>query len=278
MALEYCLPRIDLRDYLRAYYYFDTEHPTLQPLCAENGNIRIILSGGGIIHTPEGGRSEVTSSFLIGPTMGAYQMEAVAGTRAFGIGISAKGWLALCGLSAEEARDRVINLTCFAGGIASSTINEMQNARNLRDMAVAADRFFEQLLRTRASRRRATPYPEALARWLLNPNNLGLDALISDMDISRRQTDRIAKMYFGASPKFLQRKYRALRAADRIRAGEQSWLSATGGGFYDQSHFIKEFKTFVGVTPHQFIGNQAQLITEIQNQRAGALALPLASF
>lgn len=278
MALEYYMPRIDLRDYVRAYYYFSTDRPAVQPIFAEMSNIRVVLDGGGVLHTADGGRQHISSAFLIGPTMGAYYMEAEAGTRVFGVGIRPQGWLTLCGISAEEATDKIIDLTSFAGGLARSSIDEMKNARSLGEMAAAADRFFAHIVARREMSRTAA-YPAALARWLLDPQDLGVDQLISMMDVSRRQTDRVAKLYFGASPKYLQRKYRALRAADRIRAGETNWLSAAGGAYYDQSHFIKEFKTFVGVTPKQFIGNQAPLIAEIQSQRrAQSLSLPLASF
>lgn len=278
MALEYHMPRADLRDHVRAYYYFSADHRTIQPLCAEMGNIRVVLSGGGVLHTPDGRQSHIASAFLLGPTMGAYYMEAEAGTRVFGVGIRPKGWLTLCSMSAEEASDRVIDLTSFAGGMARSSIDEIRNARSLGEMAGAADRFFANLLAKKVKPHDGA-FPDAMARWLLNPNDLSLDELLKMMDVSRRQTDRIAKMYFGASPKYLQRKYRALRAADRIRAGQFDWLSAAGDAYYDQSHFIKEFKTFVGVTPKQFIGNQAQLIGEIQSARkAQALQLPLASF
>ncbi len=243
------------------------------------GNIRVVLNGGGVMHMPDGHTLHTTSAFLLGPTLGAYCMEAEAGTRVFGIGIRPKGWVTLCGINAEEATDKVIDLTSFAGGLARSTIDEMRNASSFQDMAAAADRFFSNLIQRRAARRRTGSYPEALAQWLLDPNELGIDTLIDMMDVSRRQTDRIAKAYFGASPKYLQRKYRALRAADRIRSGDLDWMSAAGGGYYDQSHFIKEFKSFIGVTPKQFIGNQAQLITEIQSKRRiHARPMPLASF
>ena len=208
MALEYYMPREDLRDHVRAYYYFSVEEDAIQPLCAEMGNIRVVLNGGGVLHTPQGGRQEISSAFLLGPTMGAYCIEARAGTRVFGIGIRPKGWITLCGMSAEEATDRVIDLTSFAGGLARSSIEEMRNARSLSEMAGAADRFFARLIARKASRSTAG-YSQALAEWLLNPLDLGIDSLVEAMDVSRRQTDRIAKLYFGASPKYLQRKYRA---------------------------------------------------------------------
>ncbi|MEZ5892228.1 MAG: AraC family transcriptional regulator [Parvularculaceae bacterium] len=278
MELRYHLPRADLLEFVRAYYVYETSESALQPLCAEMGNIRVVLNGGGILHTPDGRQHYNSSAFLIGPTLGACFMEAEPNTKVFGIGIRPKGWMLLCGMSAEEAADQVIDLTAFAGGLARSAIDELRNASDMASMAAAADRFFASLIARRVSRSTAG-YSDALAHWLLDPGELGIDDLMAAMDVSRRTTDRIAKLYFGASPKYLQRKYRALRAADRIRAGVGDWMSAAGGPYYDQSHFIKEFRTFVGVTPGQFIGHQASLIAEIQSRRTiKSTPLPLASF
>lgn len=265
MDLQYYPPRADLREYVRAYYVFSTREAAVQPLCAELGNIRILLSGGGRLHMPDGAVSQISTAFLIGPTMGAYRMEANSGSRVFGIGIRPKGWVAMLGVDAEEASDRVVDLTAFSGGAARVAIEEIKNAGAMPEMAAAADRYFAFLLDQRARKR--CVYPEALAHWLLDPDDLDIDRLIEMMDVSRRQTDRLAKRFFGASPKRLQRKYRALRAADRFRAGERDWIAAAGLSFYDQSHFIKEFKKFIGVTPRQFIDNQAALIAEIQSRR-----------
>ena len=266
MDLHYFLPRADLTPFVRAYYYFSTETASVQPLCAELGNIRVLLDGGGVLTTPKGDRHNVPSAFLIGPTMGAYCMEAQAGTRVFGVGIRPQGWGALLGMDAHEAADEVIDLSDFAGARAASHIDAIRNARDFQTMADAADRFFTNMVALRNKKQNA--YPKALEKWLMDANDPGLDELLAVMDVSQRQTDRLAKRFFGASPKFLQRKHRALRAADRIRAGASGWMDAAGPDFYDQSHFIKEFKTFVGVTPKQFITNQAELIREIQSRRS----------
>lgn len=266
MDLHYFLPRADLRPFVRAYYYFSTETASVQPLCAELGNIRVMLNGGGVLTTPNGDRHNIASAFLIGPTMGAYCMEAQAGTRVFGVGIRPQGWGVLIGMEAQEAADEVIDLSDFAGARAAPHIDAIRNARDFQTMANAADVFFANMVALRQKKQNA--YPEALEQWLMDASDPGLDALLAQMDVSRRQTDRLAKRFFGASPKYLQRKHRALRAADRIRTGALNWMDAAGADFYDQSHFIKEFKTFVGVTPKQFITNQAELITEIQSRRS----------
>ena len=275
MELEYYLPRTDLRNYVRAYYYFSTDRPSIQPMCAELANIRVLLNGGGRTINPFGEESEISAAFLLGPTNGAYVMAVDAGTRVFGIGIRPRGWGVLLGISAEEAADSVFDLSDFGGALGHSAIDEIRNAPNLTAMAAVADRYFADLFAHRAGRRNR--YPDALENWLTNPDDLDLDRLVELMDVSRRQTDRVAKQFFGASPKLLQRKYRALRAADRIRNGV-SLYSAASAGFYDQSHFIKEFKSFIGVTPGQFAAQEAQWIVEVQTRRQMApIRHPLAS-
>lgn len=276
MELDYFLPRADLRDFVRAYYYFSADNLSVQPMCAELGNIRVLLNGSGRVRFSNGRKIEVPNAFLIGPTNGAYVMEVEAGTRVFGIGIRPRGWGALLGVNAAETADQIYDLSDFSGRLGRRLVEEIGNAPDLPAMASAADRYFADLFVART--RRSVAYPEALEKWLTNPGDLDIDRLMEMIDISRRQTDRISKQFFGASPKLLQRKYRALRAADRIRAGQTLWVSAAGDGFYDQSHFIKDFKSFIGVTPRQFAAAEATWITEVQARRLAApLHHPLAS-
>lgn len=267
MRLEYHMPRPDLRDYVRIYYYFSTDIAADQPFCAELGNIRILLSGGGRIHLPGGRVDTITAGFVLGPTMGAYRVEMAPGTCIFGIGVRPRGWSTLLGISAAEMTDAVFDFSDFAGKFARRSVDELGNAKDLAAMAGAADSYFAGVLERR--RWRVSAYPQALEQWLLSPDDPDIDSLIDMMDVSRRQTDRLAKQAFGASPKLLQRKYRALRAADRIRAGAPDWMTAAGPSFYDQSHFIKEFKTFIGVTPQSFAAQEAELISAVQLKRKG---------
>ena len=276
MDLRYWLPRQDLREYVRAYYFFASDYAATQPVCAELANVRILLNGRGRLVFTDGRVFPISSAFVIGPTNGAYIIDVEPGTQVFGIGVRPKGWGALLGMNAARTADQVYDLRAVAGPIADYTIDEIMNARDLQAMATAADRFFAMLATQQSSRQ--SRYPEAFAWWLTQSQDLNIDGLIDVMDISRRQTDRVAKQFFGASPKLLQRKFRALRAADRIRAGAKLWSTASADAFYDQSHYIKEFKSFIGVTPGQFAHAEASLISKVQSRRkTGAGSMLLAS-
>lgn len=267
MKLRYYLPRADLRDLVRAYYLFETDAFARQPLCAELGNIRFTLNGAGRLLFEGGAVAPFSPATIIGPTMSAYAMEAAPMTRVFGAGVLPRGWALLFGVPAEDLADRMEDLVSIAGPGAARIAEEMQNTDDDLLLVDAADRFFA-YLRDRNGSKLERAFPVALQDWLLDPEDLVLDRLVERMDVSRRQTDRLSKQFFGASPKLLQRKYRALRAADRLLfGGAEGWLDAAGESFYDQSHFIKEFKTFLGATPAGYARDNAGLIAQARSGR-----------
>ena len=277
MKLRYYLPRADLRDLVRAYYVFETEAEARQPLCAELGNIRFTLNGAGRLVFRDGAVAPFSPATIIGPTSAAYALDAQAKTRVFGAGVLPMGWALLFGVPADQLADRMEDLVAVAGPEAARVAEEMRNTEDELLLVDAADRFFSRL-RDRNGARCSRAFPYEMQRWLLDPEDLVLDRLVARMDVSRRQTDRLAKLFFGASPKLLQRKYRALRAADRIRMGEAAdWLDAAGESFYDQSHFIKEFKTFLGATPTAYARGHAGLVARVRAaRRQGGVGHPLA--
>lgn len=266
MRLSYHLPRPDLRGHVRAYYLFETEGASAQTMCAEMGNLRIVVAGGGEYLLPGGARTPCPDAALIGPTLAAYRFEARPGTRIFGAGVLPRGWGGVVGVDAEATADRAVDFFSVAGSGARAFVEAVRNAADLIEMSAIADLFIAQ--RMAASRDRDGFYPLVMERWLLDPSEPCLDRLVEAMDVSRRQTDRISKRVFGASPKILQRKYRALRAADRLlRSATGVWREGASDAFYDQSHFIKEFRTFIGVTPAAYAGAAADLIRTVQETR-----------
>ncbi len=277
MDLRYYPVRPDLRELFGVYYSFESAGHVHQPICAELGNIRIVLDGAGGIHWPDGRSAHFTEATVVGPTMSAYAVTATPGTRVFGIGILPYGWDALFGFSAAELTDRICNLRDCFGPANNRLVNEMtermKGARDWRECAAIADHYLQLFAMARLDKIKR--FPAGLEDWLLNPDRHGLDELVDLMDVSRRQTDRLAKYYFGASPKALQRKYRALHTLTRMSLGADStWWEENGHGFYDQSHFIKEFKTFVGATPTQFLGDGAVLMAKSIQMRSRATHKP----
>lgn len=90
-----------------------------------------------------------------------------------------------------------------------------------------------------------------------NPEITRVDDLIIRLRLNKRTLQRIFERYVGVSPKWVIRRYRLHEAADRLASGEAvNWPGmALDLGYFDQAHFIKDFKKIVGTTPAKYSKN-----------------------
>jgi AraC-like DNA-binding protein len=65
---------------------------------------------------------------------------------------------------------------------------------------------------------------------------------------------RLFQRYVGVSPKWVIRRYRMHDAAERIAQGKEvDWISmANELGYFDQAHFIKDFRAQMGRSPTEY--------------------------
>ncbi|WP_420386408.1 DUF6597 domain-containing transcriptional factor [Roseivirga sp.] len=71
--------------------------------------------------------------------------------------------------------------------------------------------------------------------------------------MSTRNLERTFKRTIGLSPKFYSRIIRLRHVFEMIESGNRNWSDIVyESGFYDQSHFIKNFKSFIGEDPGKY--------------------------
>ncbi|MFC4098496.1 DUF6597 domain-containing transcriptional factor [Paenibacillus xanthanilyticus] len=73
--------------------------------------------------------------------------------------------------------------------------------------------------------------------------------------VSVRKLQRLFDQYVGVGPKWVIQLYRLQNAAEILdHEPHQDWaLLAQELGYYDQSHFIRDFKSILGVTPEEYV-------------------------
>ena len=78
--------------------------------------------------------------------------------------------------------------------------------------------------------------------------------LAERVGVSPRSLERLFGKYVGVPPKWIIRRYRVHEACERVRSGAPaSWPDlAQELGYFDQAHFIRDFKSQVGRTPAQY--------------------------
>lgn len=262
ISIRYFAPAPALRPYLSSYYWFEANQSAFSDLMrAEIAQIRFVAMGSAVNHYRTGAVRESGRAQLQGPTTGPVRFEAHGPLHVFGVGVLPQGWAALIGEPADRYADDVADLVALVGAAAGKVVDTIAMARDDAARVLAADQFFVSLLE------KAHAVPQWFTRltddWLTSSPNPDVDVLVAASGMSARSVERMALRIYGASPKTLARKYRALNAAVRLGNGEiEKWSDLGPGVFYDQAHFIHEFKEFIGMTPSCFAG-QAATVTKL---------------
>lgn len=82
-----------------------------------------------------------------------------------------------------------------------------------------------------------------------------LDEIVVQSRYSRKQFIHLFKKYVGLTPKLYQRIVRFNEILQKVHQGEfVSWAQISADcGYFDQAHFIRDFKEFSGFNPSEFL-------------------------
>lgn len=100
-----------------------------------------------------------------------------------------------------------------------------------------------------------------VAALLESGGAIAIEKLAYELEIGQRQLERKFIAAVGLSPKFLARIIRFQNTLQLIKSKEfKSFTNvAYDGGFYDQAHFIKDFREFTGLNPRQYFKEDLEM-------------------
>jgi AraC-like DNA-binding protein len=95
-----------------------------------------------------------------------------------------------------------------------------------------------------------------------------VDEVAEWVGVSPRTLQRMFGQYVGVGPKWVIQRYRLLEAADQLARSADVDLPglAQALGYFDQAHFINDFRATVGSTPAEY----AQRTDELLSQASGS--------
>jgi AraC-like DNA-binding protein len=245
-ALDYVVPSATLAPYVTLFYLFRFDGPRFDDLeRADHAQLRFRLSPGTADYRFADGRVVVAAAnHFVGATTGAVRTRADGPLRVFGMGLTPAGWEALTGVDAAAALNRVIDAADRLGMVAGDIAATLAVCASAEEMARVAEARLGALIGV--GHAATLRFVRAVDAWLVDGPSPEVDMLARQTGLSRRQVERRCNALYGAPPKLLARKYRALRAAVALADGQDA-----PDGFYDQSHMIREIKQFTGVTPRR---------------------------
>ena len=84
-----------------------------------------------------------------------------------------------------------------------------------------------------------------------------VEQLVDLAGIRQRALQRLFREYVGVSPKWVIQRYRLFEAAERLASGESEGARVAHElGYFDQAHFIRDFKAMVGRSPTAFVAER----------------------
>lgn len=258
VTLDYAAPDAALKDYVSVFYSFRADVPRFEDDDrADLAQLRFQLSGSGHYRFADGHVQMGPAVQLVGPTMGVTHVCVDGPVDVFGAGLLPAGWGAMIGIDASTLTNRVIDATELFGRELLDVADRLREAATLEGRAAIGNALIRDLVARGHERPRW--FTRTVDEWLESSLNPSVDDLVDATGLSRRHVERLCKCLYGAPPKLLARKYRALRAAVFLAKGESCTAELVERGFYDQSHCIREIKRFTGITPTRLANDLNQL-------------------
>ncbi|GAB3927549.1 AraC family transcriptional regulator [Larkinella terrae] len=213
------------------------------------------------LHTQKRGTTLVPTSFLCGQSTSSYQLELLGQIGMVGAVFRPAGLNSLFGLPMYEFTDERVELAAVLGD-RIKTVQERIAEPNTTSGRI---QLLEAFLTTQLARSGAeTDRTDYIANRIVEQRGMiNINELMDELYVCRRQFERKFLLKVGVSPKYYARirriSYLCAQLANQ-RWNVNDWHDVIyRAGYYDQSHFIREFSGFMGRNPSLYVRNNVEL-------------------
>ena len=183
-----------------------------------------------------------------------------------GVGLRAGALFALTGRRADDVVDQIEHADPF--GLLQRDLRDVFTAeRSCEDWNLAIEEALRRYI-ARVDPPMPDPVSSAFELAAFADPGLSLATFADSQGVSLRQFERIVRRDFGLTPEKVLRRARALDlAAQMCGVADDAEWDEMMLRYFDQSHLIREFAAFFGVTPREFRSRPRPLLTITLEQR-----------
>ena len=259
MKLSFTNPAADIAPYIAAYYLIQFDYPRIVDIeRADVGYLRFMLSGHGEYVFASGARITNAPVTLLGPSTETATYSLAGPLFSLGCVLRPAFWGGMVEATADAYANRASDAAALFGTGVNDLFEQMMATADVHEMAHMVDAFLRPRIRPLAPDQLAVI--DAIGDWLDNIPIATPDALYANCQQSPRQVMRIANRYFGAPPKLLARKFRALRTASKILGTRGQVPEHLVNDYADRAHMSREIKIFTGLTPRALQINSSPIM------------------
>jgi AraC-like DNA-binding protein len=200
-------------------------------------------------------------AFLTGQATRQYELELSGRIGMVGIVFRPAGLSTLFGLPMYEFTDERISLTDVLGPSITYLHEQLAESQTAASRMAVLEQFVNRQLLSRGNRFDRTDYA---ANLIVDKHGvLTVNELMDELYVCRRQFERQFLQKVGVSPKYYARIRRVGHVCAQLAS--QRWQVSDWqdfifrAGYYDQSHFIREFTQFTGKRPTLYVKDNVEL-------------------
>ncbi len=212
-----------------------------------------------IHHPSEAERLVLPKCFLIGQLTKPYVVEPQGRTGTFVVRFHPNGFLPFTTIPIKEMENTAVPLEVVFGKRGVILGEQVLNANSTTERIQLLETF---LLSELTAKGRIDSIVKSTVETIFNANGkFSVNEFSENNNINRRQLARKFSLTIGLSPKQLAKTIRLQSTLKALLNEEVSSLTdlAYENDYFDQAHFIKEFKEFTGLTPKEFFGNDLKM-------------------
>ena len=256
-------PRIDLKDFVKCYWTLDfprEDTPQMNTIVPD-GTMKLIFHYGDLYwhHPEDGDRYLQPRCFLIGQLTRPYVVEPAGNTGTFVVRFHPNGFLPFATIPIKEMENTPVPLEQLYGEKGSILGQKILSANTTAERISIIEEFLLDFL---TDSKTIDTVVDSIVDVIFKLNGqTSVTELSQKNHIHRRQLVRKFSSAIGLSPKQLSKTIRLQATLKKLLTEKPSKLTdlAYENEYYDQSHFIKDFKEFTGYSPKEFYGDQLKM-------------------
>lgn len=256
-------PRIELREFVMCYWTLESpkegtpEKNTIVP----DGTMKLIFHYGDLYkHYPEKGNSYLLPRcLLVGQLTRPFIVEPTGSTGTFFVRFHPNGFLPFASFPIKEIENSTIPLEKIFGKEGQEVGQRILNAVTTAERITIIETFLFNRLINKGT---IDQIVKSTVDIILTANgHISIAELSQKNKTNRRQLARKFSLSIGLSPKQLSKTIRLQAVLKKLLTKDPVKLTdvAYENEYYDQSHFIKDFKNFTGLTPKEFYGDDLKM-------------------
>ncbi|NIF05168.1 helix-turn-helix transcriptional regulator [Chryseobacterium sp. Tr-659] len=261
MNYQTFLPHPDLASIIKCYWTLDSpkEETSQVQTIVPDGCMEMIFHYGDLYKQYIEGEAVIQPrSCVFGQLTHPLRIEPTGVTGIFSVRFHHDGFVPFSTIPIKDMDDKAIPLEKLFGNNGIKLEKDVLKAKTVEDKILTVESFLLQMLNTET----VDKIVKSTVDFLLDMNGkISINELSKQININRRQLERKFSSAIGLSPKQLSKIIRLQTTLKHLLNKEYSNLTALAheSEYYDQAHFIKDFKEFTGFTPKEFYGDKLQM-------------------